>query len=76
MKEAAQEMGLKMATGVSRTVAFYSSAFKIEPLKKKREREKNPSSYCFYNFLQMIFLNTQMFVMRVTIYISWNISNV
>lgn len=29
-------MGLKMATGVSRTVAFYSLAFKIEPYKKKK----------------------------------------
>lgn len=36
LKEAVQEMGLKMAAGVSRTVAFYSLAFKIEPYKKKK----------------------------------------
>lgn len=36
-REAVQEMGLKMAAGVSRTVAFYSLAFKIEPYKKRNQ---------------------------------------
>lgn len=40
LKEAVQEMGLKMAAGVSRTVAFYSLAFKIEPYKKRNQLQQ------------------------------------